>query len=531
VTPPSEDDLLPGTEAELPRSTPPISGNEPPPASLTKVVARGVGLAGLGYALSQLLTLLAYIVLAKLADPADFGHFAAGTVVVGVGFVLGESGLLGALIQRRTDVEEALNSAFLATLAGGVVMTMLALATAPLIGLFFKNHEDEAVAAVMAGCMFLRVTAVVPDALLQRRFSFMRRVVIDPLSSVAFAAGAIPAAASGLGVWALVIGTYASILVTVISAWAFVSWRPRPRQATVHMWRELARFGRPVMGANLIRHIVGELPVLALGRFSGASVLGQFTYASKTAAQPLGAVINAGGYVLQPALARLSHDDERFRAALRRSLRWLCTIAFPAGLLLVPLGTPLVVLVFGPEWREAGNGAAALGVYCAALSLDSLASEAWKSYGRPDMLPRMHGTSLVLTVVFIGVLLPFGLLGVTIAMSLSAVGVAAYAVRGMSRALGIPLKDLVSEIWPATVAAIVMAATLFPLEHLVVHAETHGRVIGLTLLCLQGLLGIAISLAVLAVVAPQSTREFMQAVRAAIRSRFLNRRPDQGNTL
>jgi O-antigen/teichoic acid export membrane protein len=530
VTPRSEDDLLFDAGAEFSRNAAPISENEPPPTGLTRVVARGVGLAGMGYALSQLLTLLAYILLAKLADPTDFGHFAAGTVVVGVGFVLGESGLLGALIQRRTDIEEALNSAFLATLAGGLVMTMLALATAPLIGLFFKNHEDEAVAAVMAGCMFLRVTAVVPDALLQRRFSFVRRVVIDPLSSVAFAAGAIPAAASGLGVWALVIGTYASILVTVISAWAFVSWRPRPRQATVRMWRELARFGRPVMGANLIRHVVGELPVLALGRFSGASVLGQFTYASKTAAQPLGAVINAGGYVLQPAFARLSHDDDRFRAALRRSLRWLCMIAFPAGLLLVPLGTPLVVLVFGPEWREAGNGAAALGVYCAALSLDSLASEAWKSYGRPDMLPRMHGTSLVLTVVFIGALLSFGLLGVTIAMSLSAVGVAAYAVRGMSRALGIPLKDLVNEIWPSTVAAIAMAAALFPLEHFVVHAETYGRVVGLSLLCLQGLLGVAIALALLSVLAPQSTRELTRAVLAVIRSRLLNRNLGQNST-
>ncbi|HEY5192256.1 MAG TPA: oligosaccharide flippase family protein [Solirubrobacteraceae bacterium] len=531
MTPRSEDDLLPHAEAEFPRSELSVSENEPPPASLTRVVTRGIGLAGLGYVFSQLLTLVAYVVLAKLADPADFGHFAAGTVVVGVGFVLGESGLLGALIQRRTDIEEALNSAFLATLAGGILMTMFALATAPLIGLYFKSHEDEAVAAVMAGCMFLRITSVVPDALLQRRFSFMRRVIIDPLSTVGFAAGAIPAAASGLGVWALVIGTYASLLVNVISAWAFVRWRPRPRQASVRMWRELARFGRPVMGANLIRHVVGELPVLALGRFSGASVLGQFTYAAKTAAQPLGAVINAGGYVLQPAFARLSHDDERFRSALLRSLRWLCILSFPAGLLLVPLGTPLVVLVFGPEWREAGYGAAALGGYCAALSLDSLASEAWKSYGRPDMLPRMHGTSLVLTAVFVGAFLPFGLVGVTIGMSLSAIGVAAYAVRGMSRAIGIPLKDLVREIWPPTIAAITMAAVLFPLEHFVVHAEMHGRVLGLVLLSVEALLGLVIYLSALAALVPQSTREFVQAVVAMIRSRLTNRRPDQSDTL
>lgn len=497
---------------------------EPPPAGLTRVVTRGISLASIGYALSQLLTFASYFVLAKLVEPAAFGHFAAGTVVVGVGFVVGESGMLGALIQRRTDIEEALNSAFLATLAGGVALTMLALAAAPLVGLFFHSHEVEIVAAIMSGWMFLRVTSVVPDSLLQRRFSFMRRVIIDPLSTLAFAAGAIPAAAAGLGVWALMIGTYASAFVNVIAAWAFARWRPQPRLASLGMWRELARFGRPVMGANIIRHVVGELPVVALGRFKGASVLGQFTYASKTAAQPLGAVINAGGYALQPAFARLSHDDARFRTAVCRALRWLCITSFPAGLLLVPLGTSLVVLVFGQKWHEAGNGAAALGFYCAALSLDSLASEAWKSFGRPDMLPRMHGVSLVLTAVFVFGLLQFGLLGVTIGMSLSAIGVAAYAVRGMNRALGIPLRDLLREIWPPMLASVAMAGILFPLEHLVVHADRHGTIVGLALVAAQALLGIAIYLALLDLLAPRNTREFVEAVRQRVRARLDGRR-------
>jgi O-antigen/teichoic acid export membrane protein len=496
---------------------------EPPPDSLTGTVTRGISLAGMGYTLSQLLTFATYLVLAQLVDPADFGHFAAGTVVVGVGTLVGESGMLAALIQRRDRLEEAYNSAFLATLAGGAALTLLALAAAPLVALFFHSHEAGVVAAVMSGWMFLRVTAVVPDALLQRNFSFRRRVIIDPLSTLAFAAGSIPAAAAGLGVWALVIGTYASALVNVIAAWVFAAWRPRPRLASVAMWRELARFGRPLLGAGMIRRVATEIPVLALGRFSGANALGQFTYSTRVAAQPLGAVVDVGAYVLQPAFARLSAHDERFRAAVCRSLRWLCTAAFPAGLLLVALGTPAVVLVFGEQWREAGNGAAALGVYCAAVSLDSIASETWKSYGRTDMLPRMHIISLVLTVVCVGALVPFGLLGVTIGMSASAVGVGVYAVRGMSRALGIALADLMSEIWPPAVAAITMAGALFCFEHFVVHAEHDGRILGLALLALEVLLGAAIYLSVLAVVAPDVTRELIGALRGRVRSAVARR--------
>jgi O-antigen/teichoic acid export membrane protein len=236
-------------------------------------------------------------------------------------------------------------------------------------------------------------------------------------------------------------------------------------------------------------------------------------------------VVDVGAYVLQPAFARLSYHDERFRAAVCRSLRWLCITAFPLGMLLVPLGTPAVVLLFGEQWREAGNGAAALGVYCAAVSLDSIASETWKSYGRGDMLPRMHGISLILTVVCVGALVQFGLLGVTIGISLSAVGVGVYAVRGMSRALGIALVDLVSEIWPPAFAAIAMAGALFCLEHFVVHAERHGVILGLVLLAGEVLLGAAFYLAMLAVVKPHASRELVEVVQRRFRFALARKQP------
>jgi len=468
---------------------------------------RGVGLAGGGYALSQILTFATYLALAKLISPEAFGTFAAGSIVAGVGTIVGESGMVAALINRRDRLEEAFNSALLASIAGGLLLTLVALASAPLVTLYFRSHTAGDVAAVMAGGMLLRLVTIVPDAHLQRRFSFFRRVIVDPLEVLAFAAGSVIAATAGMGVWALVIGTYAGALVGVMAAWALAGWRPRPRQASIGMWRELTRFGRPVLAAEFIRRVVLEIPVLALGRFAGAGPLGQYTYSARVATQPLKAMVNVGGYVLLPAFSRIATEQERFQLAVLRSLRWISATTFPVSLLLVPLGTPAVVLVFGETWREAGYGVMALAGYCAALSLDSLASEAWKARGRPDMLPRMHGLSLGLTTVCVGALVPFGLIGVTLGMSVSAIGVAAYAVWGMNGALDIPLPSMLREIWPATVAASLMAGALFCLEHFVVHAERHGTVVGLALLVAEALLGAVIYIGLLAVLAPDTARE------------------------
>ena len=191
---------------------------------------------------------------------------------------------------------------------------------------------------------------------------------------------------------------------------------------------------------GVLRRVAQEVPVVGIGRVLSVSALGQFNYGLRFAIQPFHAVISIGSYVLLPAFARLSAHDARFRAAVLRALRWMCVIAFPAGLLLVPLGTPAMVLIFGEQWRPAGHVAMALGVMVAAVSLDSIASEAWKASDRTRMLPRMHGLSLALTVILVAALVPFGLVAVSIGLSVAAVGVGIYATRGVAAVAGFSLE-------------------------------------------------------------------------------------------
>jgi O-antigen/teichoic acid export membrane protein len=495
------------------------------PGSLTRIVVRGAGIAGAGYVISQVISFAAYLTLARLLTPSEFGVFAAAIVLVGVGQVVGESGMLAALIQRRDELDEALETAFVATLAGGLLLSALALAASPLVGLFFHYHGTALVAAAMSATMLFRLTAIVPAALLQRRFSFIRRVAIDPLGMLAFAAGSIIPAVLGLGVWSLVIGTYSQMAVDLVGAWVFAGWRPHPRRASVRVWRELARFGRPVVMAEVIRQAIPQLPVIALGRVTGTGAIGQFSYAQRVAQQPPDAIVSIGAYVMLPALSRLAVDERRFRAALTRGLRWMCAISFPLGMLLLALGTPAIVLVFGARWHAAGVAVIPLGVYAALLALDSIASEVWKAVGRTDMLPRMHGLSFVLMAALIAAFVfPFGLIGVTTAIALSAVGVAIYATYGIHHVARVPISTLLAEIWPPAIAATVMGGGLFCLEHLVVHSASHGTVVGLALLATETVLGAVVYILCLPALSPGARGDLMAALRS------LRRRGRRGHT-
>jgi PST family polysaccharide transporter len=480
---------------------------------MTGIVVRGVGLAGIGYALTQGITLVSYLVLARLVAPRDFGHFAAGILIAGVGTLIGDTGMGTAVVQRQRGGEEVPNTAFLSTLASGVIMTILALAAAPLLGLFFHSQEVELIAAVMSGWLLLRMVEIVPQALLQRRLSFLRRMIVDPLAAIAYLVVAIIAGANGLGAWALVLATYSGAIVTTVAAWMLAGWRPRPRLASKRTWRELARFGRPVVIAELIKRGVDEVPVAGIGRFISAGSLGQYTFALRVAMQPLGLIVNGIAYVLLPSFARLASDERRLRAAVVRALRAVCAIAFPAGLIFVPLGVPAMTVVFGARWHQAGYALMPLAVSCALLSLDALATEIWRATGRVRFLPRMQGLALVLTIVLVAAALPLGLIGVCGAILVASVGVALYALWGIGAAIGIRLGALAAEVWPSAAASVLMASGLYAIDRLIVHAGTHAVGFDLALLAAEGLLGAAIYLTSLRLIAHRTTADLAALVR------------------
>ena len=264
----------------------PEAGEPGGPSGLGRIVVKGASLAAGGYALAQGLNLLVYLALARLLNPADFGVYAAATVLLGFAMMVTESGMTSALIHRKDRMEEALSTAAVWTLAGGALLSLAALAMAPLIGLFFDSSEIATIAAAMSGIVLLQTLTSVPSAILQRDFSFMRRLIVEPTQVVVFGAIAIVAAADGLGPWALVAGQYGGVLIDLVLSWALISFRPQLRLVSVAMWRELAGYGRHVFVATMILRGGEASDAVIVGRFLGEGPLGQFRYAVRLATTP-----------------------------------------------------------------------------------------------------------------------------------------------------------------------------------------------------------------------------------------------------
>jgi O-antigen/teichoic acid export membrane protein len=476
---------------------------------------RGGSLSLGGFALSQALNFLAYAILARLATPDDFGVYAAGALISGIAMLFAESGILAALITREDRVDEAASTAFLWTIAAGLGLVAGAILVSPLLGLAFGDRRVAEVTAVLSGILLVRALGIVPEALLQRRLSFVRRIVIEPMGVVAFATVAIVATSEGAGYWGLVMGTYAQILVHTTAAWLFVRWRPRPRTASWELWREMAGYARHVLVSEMIRRILSQLDTFLVGRYLGLAALGQYRYAVRLAALPHAAWVSVGAFVLLPIFARLAGEPARLRAAIVRSGAWLAIGVFPVSLLLVPLGLPAALLVLGDQWRDAGEAMMALAGYPIGHAVISLASEAYKASQHPQELIKVHSVTGAITAAAIVALLPLGLVGVALGVSLAALASAGYALVRLQAVVGIPVTSLLREFGAPLLCGGVVAAVGYGLDAEVVNAAGYATAPGLVLLSLEATALLALYVLLMAI-SPRRRRMLRRGAAAAV---------------
>lgn len=476
-------------------------------------IKRVAAASAVAQAVGESVSLVQTVVVARLLGPAEVGLFAAGTVLTAFLAEFQEGGLRSALVNRQTDVEAAAATVFWATLINGMIMSVGALIAAPVIGLIFHDSTAALIAAASAGGLVLYALANVPEAFLQREFSVKRRLIVGPSTAIAFASVTITLAVLGFGVWSLVIGTYASYLALVVAVWVLHPWRPGTARASFTLWREMARYGFPLIIGSFTAKVRQLVEAVIVGRFLTTTALGYYRYGLRIARVPVNAMIEIVAYALFPAFSRMADDAERMRGAYLRALGGVTLCAAPITGLLLAVGEPTAVIVLGEPWRGAGIAVVAMSGLALGKAFASVSEEAIKGCGRTSLINRFTATELVLGLGLLVLVIPWGLVGVGVAISLTSLVVGVQCVVTARRVIGVAPRDVLRATALPTAAAVVAAAVTGAVEMLVFHSDTHPVLIGVALLLVDGLIFLAVYVGALAVLAPATVRALGSAIR------------------
>jgi PST family polysaccharide transporter len=378
----------------------------PPPSagsSLAGAATRGVFWSAATGAASKVVAAGSTLVLARLLDREAFGVAAYALTFTSLLDVLRGLGIAQALIYFPRE-ERRTQTAFWLLAANSLVLGVLALAVAPLFGVFFR--DPRAVPVIRALCLYFPLLAVgqVLDTELRKDLRFGKRFVPELTRTIVKALVGISLAVLGAGYWSLVTAHLAGAAVWSMALLAIVPWRPR-RIFDREESRRLFGYGKHMVAVAVLVAITLRADHLVIGRFLGAAALGVYTIAFSLPAFVFQASSGLS-QVLFPAYAKLERDAERLRSAALRTLRLAAAVFLPACAGMAVVTGPLVTVAFGRQWSDAAVLLPWMSAWAALTALTQHFSEVYKALGQIRVLSWMQVATAALTVpglVWVGV--------------------------------------------------------------------------------------------------------------------------------
>lgn len=411
----------------------------------------------------QVIAWLSTFLVIRILSPSDYGLFAMTQVILVLLNMLNGYGLASALIQRAEAGERAQRQLFGMLILLNVGLGGLQFAMAPLAGLYFRHPEVIPLLRVQALLYLTTPFIAFPYALLARQMDFKKQASVNLLSAVAGAVTALGGAMGGLGVWTLVAAplalftTRAVGMMAAARAWVWPSFDFRGA-------RDMARYGGLMAAGQAFWFIHSQADVFIAGRMLDAHWLGIYTTSLFLTQILVSKFVPPLNDVAFSAYARIHNDSESVAGPFLTAVRTIMLVALPCYFGLAVTAEPLVHVVLGPKWIEAGPIVAILALAMPFVTLMALFAPASDARGRPEVSLR--------TGLFGAIILPVGFVaGVQWGVAgLATSWLIAYPLYTLAGALvtlpaiGVRMRDLLAELQVPLLASLAMALVLLILD-------------------------------------------------------------------
>lgn len=430
-------------------------------ASLGASAARGaVWIYGRVLAV-QLINLCAIAVLARQLDVRAFGIVALANVALMLLNVLASQGVNQYVIFDRAEgFELRARAAFWLNILIGTLAVGLGFLLAPSVATFFDEPQLVPILQLLLLRYPLNAVTNMFDAVRNKEMQFAAIELRDTIVALTIAAGSIGMALAGYGVWSIVVPSVAMAPVQAIVAIFTTSWRPgwRPH---VRMWPGIIRYAIHIVGSTLTSFVVTHGDTVLLGKVAGAGALGFYNMAWRTSNLVSKSIVSVGSKLFFPMLAAVSTDRERMVEVLRKLLRVLSGITFPALIGLFVVADDFVYLLYGEKWSAVVLPLRILIIYAIRYSVGSPMGPTLKALGRPDLIFKLGLVTIPFYSAAILVGVEYGVVGVAVGVTVvrTIFGGASFVL--VARQLGVSTRQIVAPMGPALLAASLMGIVVF----------------------------------------------------------------------
>ena len=412
----------------------------------------------------QLVQLIVWAVLARLVGPEAYGLFGLAIVLVAAAQVLVlDAGWVEALMQRTEVGDTHLSTVFWSLLALGLTLAGLVWLTAPLLATILGQPAIEPLVPWLGLVLPFTALNLVPHAILYRALRFAPLTARTLAGTLVSSAVALALAVAGYGAWSLVGLQLAVPLTEAIVLWYAAAWRPRTVWSRRHL-AEIVGFVRWSLPDRAIEAVDNLLPRALLGATLGTHALGLYMLAWKVIELLTLLLTGPAVRVTIAAVARMGGDVSPARL-VAPALRGTALVACPAFLGLAAIAPDLVVVAFGDAWLPSATVLQVLALMGLALPISRVAGAVLYGLGRVAWQLALSAGGLLVLLLLVSTLLPFGVVAVAAAYPIRALLMLPLVVALVERGSGIALAPLLPSLLRIAIGAALMAALVVAARH------------------------------------------------------------------
>jgi O-antigen/teichoic acid export membrane protein len=353
------------------------------------------------------------LVLARLLVPADFGLLVTIQVFTGLAGFFAGAGMGEALVQAREAGRREFDTVFTLYLGSCLSLYLAFFLAAPLLAHHFDEPRYQTLVRVTALSFLFRPFLAIPTVYLRRQMRFPLMAKLDLLNLVVASSASLFLAWQGFGVWALVFGGQAGTLVHVTALMRHSGWRPGFALDQA-MARRLVGYGVKFTANDIAVYLRTEAVNLLVSARLGPAGVGLYNKADSLSRLPTEMVSGAVYQPLFRGLAAARDDLTRCQYLYLRAVTLILLYTLPVYFLLVLLGEPVITVLYGEAWRDAGRVLSILGLLGPLFVLENTAGAVSAAFDRLGRELGLQLAALVLCLTGAWLLSGHGIAGVAV---------------------------------------------------------------------------------------------------------------------
>lgn len=405
------------------------------------------------------------IVLARLIAPDEFGALAILNTIVAFADIIVQSGISTALVQKKNLKPSDIFSAQIISGLTAFICCIVLVVGAPHIAYIYKMETICLPLRVLSISLIFNSINSVFSALLIRRMAykklFIRTVIALPIAGVV----GVVLAIQGLGLWALVAYqltlTVFNSLIYLITCEDKIEFRFSKTGA-----KEIYSFGIKVLFTGLICNAYETIKTIVIGGTYSKSDLAYYDRAqtySKYTVQIAHSMISS---VALPLFSEKQESLNAIKGSSRKIVGLVSFVMFPLLFGVAAVSRPLILILLTDKWSAT---IPFLMIFCFLRVpgvITMIDKQMFFSVGRSDLILIFSVFSLILNIISLVIVFPYGVLAIAInTLVVEIITSIVFAVM-ISKVMGYTVQEKIIDLWKPLCNSLIMFAAIMLVDTL-----------------------------------------------------------------